>query len=46
MELLKKKCNNKRVYALRDGWTPIGIAKKSAKNKRVYALKGGWTITG
>ena len=46
MELLKKKCKSKRAYALRGGWTQIGIAKKKWENKRVYALRGGWTITG
>ena len=46
MELLKKKCKNKRVYALKGGWTQIGIAKKSGENKRVDALRGRWTITG
>ena len=30
MELLKE-CKNKRVYALRGGWTVIGIAKKVQK---------------
>ena len=29
--IAKKKCKNKRVYALRDGWPMIGIAKKHAK---------------
>ena len=27
----KKKCKNKRVYALRGGWTQIEIAKQSGK---------------
>ena len=30
MELLKE-CNNKRVYALRGGWTITGMAKKVQK---------------
>ena len=42
MGVAKKKCKNKRVYALRGGWTEIGTAKKSG----VDALRGGWTITG
>ena len=40
----KKKWENKRVYALRGGWTITGIAKKKYKIKRVYALGGGWTM--
>ena len=43
---IAKRVQNKRVYALRGGWTLIGIATKNCKNKRVYALKGWWTITG
>ena len=39
--IAKKKCKNKRVYALRDGWTQIGI-KKACKNKTPDALRGGW----
>ena len=31
IEIAKKKCKNKRVYALRGGWTQIGTAKKSGK---------------
>ena len=41
-----KRVQNKKVYALRGGWTLIGIAPQNCKNKRVYALKSGWTITG
>ena len=37
--IAKKKCKNKRVYALRGWWTQIGIAPKKWENKRVYALK-------
>ena len=40
-----KKCMNKRVYALRGGWTITGIAKK-CKNNKVDALRGRWTMTG
>ena len=29
--IAKKKCKNKRFYALRGGWTQIGIALKSGK---------------
>ena len=43
---MPKKCKNKRVYALRGGWTITGIAKKKWKNKRVDALRGGWTMIG
>ena len=45
MELLKKKCKNKRVYALRGGWTQIEI-EKMFKNKRADALRGGWPMIG
>ena len=31
MELLKKSAKIKRVYALRGGWTMIGIAKSVQK---------------
>ena len=46
MTEIAKIVQNKRIYALRGGWTPIGIAKKNCKNKRVYALKSEWTQIG
>ena len=43
--IAKKKCKNKRVYALRGKETQIGI-EKTCKNKRVDALRGGWPMIG
>ena len=40
------KWENKRVDALRGGWTITGIAKKKCKNKRADALRGGWAMIG
>ena len=45
MELLKKKCKNKRVHALMGEWTQTGI-EKTCKNERADALRGRWPMIG
>ena len=45
MELLKKECKNKRVYALRGEWTQIGI-EKTCKNERADTLRSRWLMIG
>ena len=43
--VVKTKCKNKRVDALRGEWTLSGIAKRY-KTKKVDALSGEWTLIG
>ena len=43
--IAKKKCKNKKVYALRGERTQIGI-EKTCKNIRADALIGGWPMIG